>query len=608
MNDAIFEEEGFIMNECFIDSDSEEELDIVAGETKESVVDLMVSEQTTDYEDVLSLVSLEHEERETELEAHEYVSVALTLAKQAVEYAQAALFEDLEQERQAIADDKLICNEEYKTLQDEKRELEMERLALGMDVQQLEVDKVEMDLERQALDMEFEELSKDKEATDDDFRRETFTMDSLRDALDTETLVLNVEKQTLDAEYSSLHAEKHAIDKVLMLDKQEMQMERESLDAARREADAEKQADMARRPVEKDIPENADEYPSVTSIEDTAAKLPVAKVEIVHATESIAEAPHNEDPQPKRSRRKVIGAVLRPQAPPAPDPLTSPMLAANCASKSALLTRFPLHGSSDAADMVPPPRVPRSVPMAPAAPPRLMQGSASGSLRRQLSATRDSFRTYRMDGDEIGDAPTGASKGMLSRPLSRANSASSITDMYEALGGVEIHSLDCQDSDLLVTRPRAPSAGSLKPAPPATCGASNSAVCDGLLLSKSAGRPSLKGSRSHTQLHAPSAMELDLGDMCRRSIAANPAPPSGRSRRKQGSVHAHCHGDFMERPPSSTVMRSSSMGALRATKSKQSATGLLPALNVKNRSSLDFSVGNRKKLAHEWAGNTSAVF
>jgi len=241
---------------------------------------------------------------------------------------------------------------------------------------------------------------------------------------------------------------------------------------------------------------------------------------------------------------------------------------------------------------------------------RLMQGSASGSLRRQLSATRDSFRTYRMDGDEVGDAPAAANKGMLSRPLSRANSASSITDMYEALGGVEIHSLDCQDSDLLVTRPRAPSAGSLKPAPPATCGGSSSAACDGLLPSKSAGRPGLKGSRSHTQLHAPSAMELDLGDVGRRSIAANPAPPSGRSRRKQGSVNAHCHGDFMERPPSSTVVRSSSTGALRATKAKPSATGLLPALNVKNRSSLDFSEWNscRKKLAHEWAGNTSAVF
>jgi len=613
MNDAIFEEEGLITNECFIDSDSDGELeehsspiartDIIAGETKDSVVDLIASDQPTDYEDVLSLVSLEPEERETELEAFEYVSVALTLAKQAVQLgvdAQEALFEDLELERQAIAADKFLCNEEYKALEEEKRELDMERLAIGINVQQLEVDKLEMDVERQALEMEFEELSKDIETIDEDFRRQTCVIESLRDALDSEALDLNAEKLTLDAEYSSFHAEKHAIEMALMLEKHELQMEWESLDAARREAAAEKQTDVARKPEAK----------------DKAAKLSVAKVEKVLATKSIAEVRQTEDPQPKRSRRKVIGD-LRPRA---TDLLTSPKLEARCSSKSALLTRLPLQGSSDA-DVVPPlPRAPPSAPMAPAAPPRPMQGSASGSLRRQLSATRDSFRTYRMNSDAPGDAPAAASKRMLSRPLSRANSTSSIADIYEALGSVEFHSLDCQDSDLLVTRPRAPSVGSLKPAA-ATSGGSSGAACDSLVPSKSTGRPSLKGSRSHMQLHAPSAMELDLGDVNWRSKAscngglhmvqpANPAPPSIRSRRKQGSEHGHFRGEFTESAPSPKVVRSSSMGALRATKHQQPAIGLLPALNVKHHGSMDIAEWNscRRKPAHGRAGNTSAVF
>jgi len=642
MNDAIFEEEGLITNECFIDSDSDDELeehssqiadtDIAVCETKDSVLDLIASDQPTDYEDVLSLVSLEPEERETELEALEYVSVALTLAKQAVQLgvdAQAALFEDVELERQAIAADKLLCNEEYKALEEEKRELDMERLAIGINVQQLELDKLEIDVERHALEMECEELGKHLEAIDEEFRKETCMIQFLRDALDSEARDLNVEKPTLDAEYSSLHAEKHAIDLVLMCEKHELQIEWESLDAVCREADAEQQPDVARRPEEKDTPEMVDEYPLITSIKETAAKLPVAQVESVLATESIAEPQQTEDLQPKRSRRKVIGGVHRPQAPndkalapPAADLHGSPKSAGRCSSKTALLTRLQLQGSSDVADVVPPlPRAPPSAPMAPAGPPRPMQGSASCSLRRQLSATRESFKTYRMDTDTPGEAPAAASKRMLSRPLSRANSTSSITDMYEALGSVEFHSLDCQDSDLLVSRPRPPSVGSLKPASTAAYGVSSSAACDGLVPSKSAGRPSMKGSRSLTQLHAPSAMELDLSDVGRRSIAsckgglhmaqlASPAPASGRSRRKQGSVHAPFRGEFMESAPSSMMVRSNSMGALRATKNKQSAAGLLPALNVKNHGSLDIAEWNscRIKPAHVWAGNTSAVF
>lgn len=194
-----------------------------------------------------------------------------------------------------------------------------------------------------------------------------------------------------------------------------------------------------------------------------------------------------------------------------------------------------------------------------------------------------------MDSNEHGDDPTAASKKMFSRPMSRANSASSITDMYETLGGVEFHSLDYQDSDLLITRPRAPSVGSLQPAT----------------------------MRSHSQLHAASAMELDLGDVGRKSIAScnrvlqatKTAPPSGRSGRKQGSVHCHSFGEFMENAPSSKVMRSSSMGVLRATKHNQSISGLLPALKMKGHNSLDLAEWNscRKKPAHGWA-DTSAVF
>lgn len=244
-----------------------------------------------------------------------------------------------------------------------------------------------------------------------------------------------------------------------------------------------------------------------------------------------------------------------------------------------------------------------------------MQGSASGSLRRQLSATRDSFRTYRMDTDETGDA----SKRMSSRPLSRANSTSSITDMYEALGGVEFHSLDSQDPDLRISRPRAPSVGSLKPAPAANFGGSSSAVCDVLVASKTAGKSSMKGSRSHTHLHKASAMELDLCDLGRKSVAScsgglhmaqppSPSPPSGRGRRKQSLGHAPSLGELRE--GNSKPGRSSSMGALRIIKHKQTTTGLLPVLNAKTHSSLDVAEWNSCMLkpAHGWASNTSAVF
>lgn len=325
------------------------------------------------------------------------------------------------------------------------------------------------------------------------------------------------------------------------------------------------------------------EEPEQDHTESAIVAASVAVQQSAVTTDALGETKKKEE-LPKRSRRKIIGGVVR--APQEVQHLSYDLVAEESTSATTSM------GSA------------QTPPVHTALLTRQLSkcaGSPAGSLRRQLSAHKETFSSYRMDiGDHSCDAGT---RPKLAKPgaLSRAGSSSSITDAYEALG-VEFHSLDAKDyCELTVTMPRAPSAGSL------TC-------------SKPLAPPILRGSRSSTQLYELSAMALDLGEASQRMMPpsrsmANKSVPSStpvktvqkfQSQVRMDTSYATNHKELDVDKLWGQMSKSSSLGALRNVKSKQSS-GLLPALSVKPNTPVDWSM-NLTKPARRWPCGTSPVF
>mmetsp|Transcript_28110 Transcript_28110/g.81056 ORF Transcript_28110/g.81056 Transcript_28110/m.81056 type:complete len:858 (+) Transcript_28110:87-2660(+) len=296
------------------------------------------------------------------------------------------------------------------------------------------------------------------------------------------------------------------------------------------------------------------------------------------------------DLQPKRSRRRIIGAVVRTpldvkdeaDADRADSSRSSP-----CFSLSA--TSLSFSTLSPSASMASPSSC---AAVSPTSAPARVGTPASGLRRaRHIAAQKDMLAAFRMDADDL-------SEDEAAPPGSRQRE-SSLAGAYEALGAAAIHRLDGgsdSDAGAGVRRNSAPTAKFVPYAQPAgriTHKSSSRTQAPAPQPSPpptraSTARPFVRKSKSQTRLG--SAMEMDLGEATEAKPHAVPssASPSATSQE--------------------SLARASSTGSIRTTKHRQSLPGLLPSLSAKQNASVEWSMNvSMTRPGRRWADGPSAV-